>query len=182
METIIIFRIGSIGDTVVALPCFHQIARLFANSRRLVITDVPASQKAASVESVLGKSGLIDGVIYFPPAPRTFRDFLKLRTQIRKTKSRMLIYIADRDLSRTLRDVCFFRSCGIRHVLGAPLTRDLRFPRIDPVTGDAEQEALRLTRCLAPLGTINLDNPEFWDLRLQPEEIAFADRKLAPLR
>jgi heptosyltransferase-3 len=182
VETIIIFRIGSLGDTVVALPCFHQIARLFSNSRRLVVTDVPASRKAASVESILGKSGLIDGVIYFPPAPRRIRDFLNLRTQIRATEPKMLIYIADRDLPRTLRDVCFFRSCGIKHIVGAPFTRDLRFPRIDPETGYAERESVRLTRCLAPLGVIELDDPGFWDLCLQPDEVSVADRKLAPVK
>src|SRR6266705_2608835 len=53
VETIIIFRIGSLGDTVVALPCFHRIARSFANSRRILVTNVAVSQKAAPAESVL---------------------------------------------------------------------------------------------------------------------------------
>jgi heptosyltransferase III len=182
LETIIIFRIGSLGDTVVAMPCFHHIARSFPNSRRLVVTNVPASQKAASVESILSKSGLIDGVIHFPPAPRKIRDFLKLRDQIRATKPRMLVYIADRDLARTLRDVCFFRSCGIVRVIGAPLTRDLRFPRVDPITGYTEREAMRLARCLAPLGKIDLDDSKSWDLCLSPDEISVAGKKLAPLQ
>jgi heptosyltransferase III len=181
VETIIIFRIGSLGDTVVALPCFHRIARSFPNSRRIVVTDVPASQKAAPVESILGRSGLIDGVINFSPAPRRSRDFLKLRNQIRETKSRTLIYIADRDFLSTLRDVCFFWSCGIAQVIGAPLNRDLRIPRVVPETGHTEREAARLARCLAPLGTIDLDDPAFWDLRLQPDEVSLADSKLAPL-
>jgi ADP-heptose:LPS heptosyltransferase len=177
----IIFRIGSIGDTVVALPCFHHIARTFPNSRRLVITDVPVSQKASSVESVIGKTGLIDGVIYFPAPPRKIRDFLELRTQIQETEPRLLIYIADRGLPKTLRDICFFRTCGIRRVIGAPLTRGLRVPRLDPFTGYVEREAVRLTRCLAPLGKIDLDDPGVWDLCLQPEEIAFADKNLTPI-
>jgi len=181
VETIIIFRIGSLGDTVVALPCFHRIARSFPNSRRIVVTDIPASQKAAPVESILGRSGLIDGVIYFPPAPRKSRDLLNLRNQIRETKSRTLIYIADRDVLSTVRDVCFFRSCGIRQVIGAPFGRDLRLPRVNPETGYSEREAMRLARCLAPLGAIDLDDPGFWDLRLQPDEVSFADSKLALL-
>ena len=181
METIIIFRIGSLGDTVVALPCFHQVARKFPNSRRILITDKPASPKAASVESVLGKGGLIDGVIYFPPPPRKIRDFMKLRAQIRETKANTLIYIADRNIFSTLRDLCFFRLCGIRHVIGAPVRRDLRRPRVDPETGETEHEAVRLARCLAPLGPIDLNDREFWDLRLQPSEIAVADKCLAPL-
>jgi len=181
VETIIIFRIGSIGDTVVALPCFHRIARSFPNSRRIVVTDIPASQKAASVESVLGRSGLIDDVIYFPPVPRKSRDFLKLRKQIRETKAKTLVYIADRGFLSTLRDICFFRLCGLSRVIGSPLSRDLRLPRVDPETGNTEREAARLARCLGPLGMIDLDDPGFWELRLQSDEVSLADSKLALL-
>ena len=183
LETIIIFRIGSLGDTVVALPCFHLIARSFPNARRIVVTDIPASHKAAPLEKVLNNSGLIDGVIYFPPSPRKLRDFLTLRTRIRETKARTLIYIADRSgqVVRTFRDLCFFRACGIRTIIGAPLLQELRRPQIDTVTGDTEREAERLARCLAPLGRIDLFNREGWDLRLQPDEIRIADSMLAPL-
>jgi heptosyltransferase III len=182
VETVIIFRIGHIGDTAVALPCFHRIARSFPNSRRVLVTNVPASQKAAPVESVLGNSGLIDGVIYFPTAPRTMRGFLKLRKEIRGTKSKTLIYVADRDFVATVRDLCFFRTCGIRSIIGAPISRDVRRPRIDPATGYVEFESERLARCLAPLGPIDLHDPDVWDLRLQPHEIMFAEKSLAPLR
>jgi heptosyltransferase III len=181
VETILIFRIGGLGDTVVALPCFHQIARSFPNSRRVVITDLPASQKTAPVESILGKSGLIDEVICFPPPPRKIHDILKLRSQIRKTGSRMLIYVADRNLRSTLRDLCFFRLCGIERVIGAPLGRDLRVTRIDSKTGFTENEATRLARCLAPLETIDSGDPAFRDLCLNPDEIAIADGTLMPL-
>ena len=179
--TIMIFRIGSIGDTVVALPCFHHVARRFPDSRRILITDIPASQKAASVESILRNSGLIDGVIRFPPPPRNASDFLKLRTQIRETKSKTLIYSADRDAWKTLRDVCFFRLCGIQQVIGASLSRDVRFPRVNSKTGETEPELARLARCLAALGSVDLDHRMFWDLRLQPAERDVANRCLAPL-
>lgn len=182
VKSIIIFRIGSLGDTVVALPCFHRIARSFPNLRRIVVTDVPASQKVTSVEGILAKSGLIDGVIYFPPPPRKIHDFLGLWKQIRAIRPIALIYIADRDIARTWRDICFFRLCGIARVIGAPLSRDLRVPRINPQTGYVEREAARLARCLAPLGAIDLNDPGLWDLRLQPDEIRIADRTLAPLR
>jgi ADP-heptose:LPS heptosyltransferase len=166
---------------VVALPCFHQVARKFSKSLRILVTDIPSSQKAPSAESILGKSGLIDRVIHFPPPPRTIRDILNLWTQIRQTKSRTLIYIADRNVLSTLRDIIFFRMCGIRHIIGAPLRQDLRRPRIDPATGDLEQEADRLLRCLWSLGPIDLNDRALWDLRLQPSEVAAAKKCLAPL-
>jgi ADP-heptose:LPS heptosyltransferase len=181
VQSIIIFRIGSLGDTVVALPCFHRVARSFPNARRFVVTDVPASQKVTSVEAILAKSGLIDEVIYFPPPPRKIRDFLRLWKRIWAIRPRALIYIADRDVARTLRDIFFFRLCGIGWVIGAPLRNDLRLPRTDPQTGHLEREAARLARCLIPLGAIDLNDPGFWDLRLQPDEIAIANTVLAPL-
>src|SRR5207253_3967086 len=91
VDTVVIFRIGSLGDTVVALPCFHRVARSFPGARRILVTDIPASQKAAPVESVLAGSGLIDGVIYFPQRPRRLRDFLNLRNEIRATTARTMI-------------------------------------------------------------------------------------------
>ncbi|MGC9954225.1 MAG: glycosyltransferase family 9 protein [Rhizomicrobium sp.] len=181
METVLIFRIGSLGDTVVAVPCFHLIESSFPNARRILITDTPASHKVAPVESVLAESGLIDDVIYFPPPPRKLSDFVTLRSRIRAAKARTLIYVADRRLGGTLRDVAFFRACGVRKIIGAPIARDLSKLRIDPATGDTEREAERLARCLAPLGRIDLDNPAVWDLRLQQCEERCADVALQPL-
>lgn len=180
-STVLIFRIGSLGDTVVALPCFHQIARSFPNSRRIVITDSPSSQKVAPVESVLGDSGLIHGSIYFPPPPRRVRDFLAVRNNIRQTGAATLVYVADRQFYATTRDIWFFRRCGIRQIIGAPLRRQLRCLRTDPVTGDTEREAERLARCLTPLGPIDLDDPAMWDLRLRPAELRAADTALAAI-
>jgi len=181
MDTVLIFRIGSLGDTVVALPCFHRIARSFPNARRVVITDQPASQKIAPVESVLGGSGLIDNSIYFPPSPRRLGHLLTLRSRIRETGATTLIYVADRNLASTLRDVGFFYACGVRRVIGAPLAGELRRPRANPLSGDVEYEAERLARCLAPLGPIDLNDPGLWDLRLQPDELGVADAALASL-
>jgi ADP-heptose:LPS heptosyltransferase len=170
-----------LGDTVVALPCFHRIARSFPNSRRVVVTDSPVSQKIVPVESVLRNSGLIDDVIYFPPPPRNFRDLFALRTRVRKTKATTLIYVADRKLHETLRDLCFFYGCGIRRIIGAPLARDSRTLRRHPKTGHTEREAERLARCLASIGPIDLTDAEMWDLRLQPNELRAADDALASL-
>jgi heptosyltransferase III len=180
-RTVLVFRIGSLGDTIVALPCFHHIARAFANFRRVLITDVAGSPKAASVDKILAGSRLIDDVIDFPPPPRRVRELLTLRTRIRETRAHMLVYVADRDAVATLRDVLFFRLCGIRHVIGAPLARALRQARIDPETGHEEHEAERLVRCLSSLGAVDLEDRAVWDLRLRAGERRAAEVALAPL-
>jgi ADP-heptose:LPS heptosyltransferase len=179
--TVLVFRIGSLGDTIVALPCFHRIARSFPDARRVLLTNIPTSQKAATVESVIGNSGLVHEVIHFSAPPRRVHELLSLSARIRRTRAKTLVYIADRRLFPTLRDVLYFRACGIRQVIGAPLSRDLRRLRVDPGTGNFEREAERLARCLAPLGPINLHDPGAWDLHLLPEEQHAADAALAPL-
>ena len=180
-RAVLVFRIGSLGDTIVALPCFHHIARAFANFRRVLITDVARSPKAASVDKILAGSRLIDDVIDFPPPPRRACELLTLRTRIRETRARVLVYVADRDAVATLRDVLFFRLCGVRHVIGAPFARDLRQPRIDPETGHEEHEAERLARCLSSIGPVDLEDRAVWDLRLRVVERRAAEVALAPL-
>jgi heptosyltransferase III len=180
-KTVLIFRIGSLGDTVVALPCFHRIAHSFPDARRVLLTNIPTSQKAATVESVIGNSGLVHEVMYFPGPPRRVRELLSLSARIRRTRAKTLVYIADRKLLPTLRDVLYFRACGIRQVIGAPLSRDLRRLRVDPETGNFEREAERLARCLASLGPVDLHDPGAWDLHLLPEDQRAADAALQPL-
>lgn len=180
-QTVLVFRIGSLGDTIVALPCFHHIAGTFPDARRVLLTNIPTSQKAATVESVIGNSGLVHDVIYFPGPPRRVHALLSLLARIRRTRATTLVYIADRKLLPTLRDIVYFRACGIREVIGAPLSRDLRHLRVDPETGDREREAERLVRCLAPLGPIDLHDPHMWDLHLLPEEQRAADAAFAEL-
>ena len=180
-EPVIIFRIGSIGDTVCAMPFFHQIADKFSNSRRVVLTDITAAKKGAPVKSIVGNSGMVHDILYFPAINRTVGDLFAIRRQLRDTKARTLIYLADRSLTSTLRDMLFFYFCGIRRIVGAPLRRSDRFAQIDPATGLLEHETQRLVRCLSSLGKIDLNDGAFWDLRLTPDEIAKGVGALEPM-
>ena len=52
-ERVFIFRLGSLGDMVVALPCFHLIERAFPHSERILLTSYPLESKAPAPESIL---------------------------------------------------------------------------------------------------------------------------------
>jgi asparagine synthase (glutamine-hydrolysing) len=177
-RSLIVFRIGSIGDTVCALPCFHQIAQRFPDHERILLTDIPTARKGAPVEAVIGNSGLVHRILYFPAVGRTIADLLRLRRQIRRTKAKTVVYVADRPLSSTIRDILFFYLCGVTRIIGARLRRRDRFPQRDVGTGSLEYESERLARCLSSLGRIDLSDPAFWDLRLGAGEIAVAERAL----
>jgi ADP-heptose:LPS heptosyltransferase len=181
-ETVIIYRLGSLGDTVVALPCFHKIAERFPGAERLALTNFPVSSKAPPLESILKSGGLIHGSLAYPIRTRDPSVLWELRRRLRATGARTLVYLGGgRSLSSVYRDLLFFRLCGLTQFFGAPVTRDLNAGRLDPVTGEQEPEAMRLKRCLSALGDIDLSAPEAWNLNLTAEEVQTGEACLAPL-
>lgn len=176
---VIVYRLGSLGDTVVALPCFRAIRAAYPRARIVVLTNLPVSAVAAPLQQVL-PPGLIDGAIAYPVGARNIGEFLRIRREVRALGARTLVFLGGgRGLLRTYRDCLFFWLCGIRRIIGAPLKLDLEHPRL--AGGLEEHEAQRLARCLEPLASIDLDDPNAWDLALSAEEIAAADALLAKL-
>ena len=180
-QNLIIFRIGSIGDTVVALPCFHAIARAFPRHRKVLLTNALASRRASSVESVLEGTGFVDEALYFPIGRGKLSHSVALAGRLRQLAAETLIYLAPRTSGlQVYRDLLFFRAAGIRHILGAPLGIGARECHIDPLTHELEPEAERLARILSPQIPVDL-SPASWDLRLTPAEHATARQKLSGL-
>jgi lipopolysaccharide heptosyltransferase III len=180
-ESILIFRLGSIGDTVVALPCFHAIARRFPNHRRVLLTNSLTSARASSAESVLDGTGLVDEVIYYPVGDFSLGQVMALRREIRRLRPTALIYLAERPRALPVfRDLAFFKAAGIAKVIGAPWRERLRMCAIDPATLELEYEVHRLARVLEPTISVSLAASN-WDLRLSTDEHTRAGSALAPL-
>ena len=105
--------------------------------------------------------------IAYPIGLRSPSQLLRLARTLRSLEAETLIYLTEsRGIARTLRDVAFFRSAGFTRIIGSPLSRDLAYNRVDPITGIAEQEPLRLGRTLHELGAIDFDDPNAWSLNL----------------
>ena len=169
-DKLVIYRLGSLGDTVIALPIFHAIARAFPDHERLVLTNVPVAGNAAPLLSVLQNTGLVDSVIQYPVGLRSFKELFALRAKLLSTGARTMVYLtAPRGVSSCYRDLLFFWTCGFRRIIGAPITTDLQTNRID-ADGLEEPEYLRLSRCVTGLGPINFDDPAVWDMHLTAAE------------
>ena len=178
---ILVYRLGSLGDTVVALPCFHAIERAYPGTRKIAVTNIPISSKAAALEIILGPGGFIDGAIDYPVGSRSVLRLWALRRAIRATGARTMVYLAaPRGRRAALRDMLFFRLCGLRTIVGTPLNDDVQACRETP--DGVEPEAERMVRALAALGPIDLADPANWDLRFTPGERARADAALVPLK
>lgn len=181
-RTVVIYRLGSLGDTIVALPCFHQIAAIEADARRIVLTNIPVSSKAAPLEGILGGSGLIHGTMAYPVGTRSIARLWALRRELKSLGARTLYYLTPaRGQVAAWRDWAFFKACGFRDIIGIPLSADQQTHRLDPRTGHLEQEARRLARCLAPQVAVDLSHPASWSLGLSPDELSTAHKLLAPI-
>jgi heptosyltransferase-3 len=169
-NNILIYRLGSLGDTVMALPCFHLIRIIYPRSKISILTNEPVSGKAAPAMAILENSGLCDEAISYPVGTRSLRELAKVRQTIRQMQPDVLFNLAaGRGRLKSVRDHLFFRACGVRNIVGTPWHR--RDFVVQPTSsGEYECESRRLASRLAPLGDIDLANPLFWDLRLTRAE------------
>jgi heptosyltransferase-3 len=184
IRRLLIFRPGSLGDTVVALPSLHLVARAFPDAERWIITNRPVTAVSVSAKDLLDGSGLVRS--YFEADYALVRSRFvvqwNLRKRIRQWQPDALVYIPGR---RSLKDVwrewTFFRTCGIRRIIGTPFRRGLRENLWQQEAQRFEHEASRLARCLRSLGEARLDDPESWSLALDPVEVAAGRSSLVEL-
>jgi ADP-heptose:LPS heptosyltransferase len=166
---------------VVALPCFHQIARAYPNAERLLLTNFPAHAKAPAAAAVLGDSGLVHGYLRYTVGTRSVVELLRLARQIRRFRPDVLVYLMPaRPLKSARRDRVFFRAAGVRQIVGFPGEEELQH-RFDPATGRYESEASRLARALPELGDIDVGDLANWNLLLTARERETAITALSPL-
>jgi len=170
IRKILIYRLGSLGDTVVALPCFHLIARTFPQAERLLLTNFPIHAKAPASAAVLGDSGLVHGYMRYTVGTRRIDELLRLAWEIRRFHPDLLVYLMpQRPWRNVQRDQTFFRMAGVRKIVGLPGEGELE-RRFDANTGRYESEALRLGRLIGELGDVNAGEPANWSLQLTDAE------------
>lgn len=181
VQRILVFRLGSIGDFAISLPCLHFLRGHFAKAQIILLTNEPGASGIVPGHAVLQGAGLVDSYISYPGGTRAPRAWLRLMHEVRRAAPDILVYLApSRSLAAAHRDFLFFRLCGIRHIIGLPATREQLICRPTAPGGDlCESEAHRLTRQLASVGRIDLSIAANWDLKLTPAELKEAEQVLA---
>ena len=179
-QKILVFRLGSIGDFVIALPCFRMVRQRNPNAEVILLTNIPSSQRIIPAEHVLQGTGYVDRYIKYPGATRDIADMWRLRRAIAAEAPDELVYLVEsRGAFSIYRDCLFFKACGIRRINGAPLfpwQGKLRRPT--PGSDLWEQEAHRLRRLTAMPGASNFNFDIRVDLNLMKDEVDAATRLL----
>jgi ADP-heptose:LPS heptosyltransferase len=171
VKRVLIYRLGSLGDTTVALPCFHLIERAFPNAERRLLTNFPIHAKAPAAAAVLGESGLVQGYMRYTVGTRRPSELWRLAREIRGFAPDLLVYLMPlRKAKAVTRDRCFFRLAGgVKRIVGSPTATEL--VRIeDPATGMFQPEAARLAQTVRSLGDAGLEQRDNWSLRLTAAE------------
>jgi ADP-heptose:LPS heptosyltransferase len=160
-DNILIYRLGSLGDIMVALPCFHLVRRAYPLAKITLLTNRPVSTKASLPMSILEHSGLCDDALDYPVGTRNLAALAAIRRSVRQLRPRGRL--------SSLRDYLFFRSCGIQKIIGTPFRqRDLYPQRTEHEKYESESQ--RLAARLSSLGKLDLSDRTLWKIGIRPEE------------
>jgi heptosyltransferase-3 len=182
VQKILIFQIGSLGDTVIAVPCYREIARRHPDAERYLLTNFPSGKKVVQAEALLGPCGLIHGSVEYPMPLRGARNIADLYQRLRALKIDLLYYLSpERHVANLIRHCVFFKACGIGEIRGVPWLRDRRYPRSILPERLWESEASRLLRTIGAQREALPPDPTERSLDLSGEERVSADRLLAGL-
>lgn len=187
---VLVFRIGQLGDTIVALPAMWTVRRHFPNSHIALLCDQHPGKKYVLASDLLPGAGIFDEFLSYPVTGTGYilrpGRMATLLAGIRRRRFDTLIYLApsSRTAEQIERDRRFFVLAGIKHFIG------LRgFPALPakqpgkPLEETLPESQLLLNRLAASdLPVVAGDDHDF-DLRLsenEEEQVSFWLRTLQP--
>src|SRR6478752_6651359 len=91
---ILIHRLGSLGDTIVALPSFHLVREAFPQAHVTLLTNSTYGSWMPPVASILDGSGLVNEYLEYPRSLRDPRQLMVLRRRIVRGRFDCLVYLA----------------------------------------------------------------------------------------
>ncbi|MBV9958360.1 MAG: glycosyltransferase family 9 protein [Acidobacteria bacterium] len=120
VRRILVYRIGSIGDTIIALPAVRAVSRHFPRASLSFLGN--AHEKGhVLAQSVLPPDGLFEEWLTYPTGvgrTRPSKDIGRLLLDLRRRKFDTLVYLAPRGRTHVWRDLAFFYAAGIRRFIG----------------------------------------------------------------
>lgn len=179
-EKLMVYRIGQIGDTIAALPSLWALRRRFSRSRIVLLSESPAHVTHVPPERILPQDRILDGFFKYTSgsSPRHILGAWRQVRSLCREGFKSLVYLAPslRGRNQRVRDLLFFRACGIRSVLGARGFPSNPRPLLE--TGKLQHQVHEADALLARLALDGLDVPAAglgcMDMCITPEEEAAA--------
>lgn len=189
-KKLLIFRIGSLGDTMVALPALHLLREKYPEHYFTLLTNSPVDGgiKATVSYHILNGSGLIDNYIEYKHNKLNIIDICKLILTIICIRPDHVIYLMPpRSFMQRARDALFFLLAGVFRVEGLFPGRYGNLHLATPDNLSWESEASRLVRSIGfndqlltqSLFTLKLTNEEYIDGKITLEELNTTNKFIA---
>lgn len=166
-KTILIVRIGHLGDTLCAIPALRAVRGRFPEARQIFMTNSAGGERPFS-KDVLEKIIAFDEVIAYDPARIYELGYLKtICMDLKSKKIDLLVYLGQNNVRvlKLLRDMLFFRAAGCKSVCGFRLVAHRFFPLAQRFGRNFDTESLRLMKLVKPLGISDEMN---WSLPAVP--------------
>src|SRR2546425_2410884 len=158
--SILVYRIGQLGDAVVALPAIHTLRDVFPGAQMTLLCDYHPGKKFVFAADLFKGSGFFDAVKPYA-VDRSFRGrllrplrMLHLLGQLRAARFDIVAYLApsSRTDRQIRRDRQFFRAAGIPKLLGMEARERGRKTAQELALNEVEHEADFLLSQLAVSG------------------------------
>lgn len=181
-KRILVYRLGSLGDTIIVLPAFYLIRKAYPDASITLLSNVPINSKAPAMHNILANTGLYNDYISYPSGTRDWRKLLYLAKEIRAGNFDEFIYLAKPKggWGNVLRDYLFFLLVIGNKITGLPWKKRNR-TCVQLNENLYEWDCERTMRCLEELGTVDITQDKFWDLKLTSDELDEANELLASL-
>src|SRR5262245_12648605 len=119
---ILVYRIGQLGDTIIALPALWALRRYFPQAHLTLLSDVHSNANYVGANRVLPSKGLIDQWMAYQALDSrgNITALFALLRRLRRLRFDTLVYLAPqrRTSLQVWRDLAFFRLAGIRQFIG----------------------------------------------------------------
>ncbi|MDB6030288.1 MAG: ADP-heptose:LPS heptosyltransferase [Verrucomicrobiales bacterium] len=123
---VLIYRIGQLGDTLVALPAIRAVRQHYPRAKIGLLCDSHPEKSYVLSADLLRPSGLVDHFETYPILSGRCQGLLKpfhalsLLVRLRSRTYDILVYLApsDRSPEQVRRDKLFFQAAGIKEFVG----------------------------------------------------------------
>jgi ADP-heptose:LPS heptosyltransferase len=154
LRDVLIYRCGSLGDTIVALPAIQALRRAFPAARLTLMTASDTSG-VLWADTVAQELRCVDDVLtYAPSEMQSPRGLSAVLRRVRTLAPDLVVYLgSDRNSGvRTWRDRLFFALAGVRRFVATASPKVTFFGRLRRDTVEYPYEVDRLVEALAAHG------------------------------
>jgi len=156
-KKILVYHLASLGDILVALPALRLIRREYQDYEITILTPKHKHNNhgAVDIKQVLDGMSLVDSYLYLDLNDGKIKRYLETFKHIRGKGFSVLIYLNEgRELRRVIRDLIYFKLCGVKKIIGTGLSRNIRYPTLRK-SGKSESIREFLVRKIEQVGSID---------------------------